>query len=776
MGESFSSMDSEFLKDIGAMIREHDALISGGGSLPDEVLSQTGEKAGDVIDRYTLVECVGQGGFGAVWRAEQSVPVRRQVALKILKMGMDTREVIARFGQERQALAVMDHPNIARVLDAGATPFGRPYFVMELVRGMMITRYCDEKKLSAPERLRLFMEVCLAVQHAHQKGIIHRDLKPTNILVSEHDGHPQVKVIDFGIAKATGGERLTDMTIVTQMHRLIGTPAYMSPEQITGAQDVDTRTDIYSLGVVLYELLTGRTPFEAEELMAAGKEGMMRLLVERPAPRPSTRIKTLNAEVLQHLAEARQSRPEEFVRLLRGDLDVIVMKALAKERDRRYDAANALRADVERYLRQEPVLARSPSTWYVMRQFARRNRAAVTGAAAVLVALLFGLGVSTYLFLRERDARAVADAEVRKSKQVSRFLQDMLASAGVSKALGRDATMMREVLDQTAERIGRELADQPEVEAELRGAIGGAYADIDEYVKAELHLRRALELRRAQFAGHDDMRLATEIIDYAGSLEKLGRMKDVVPLAQEGIAMLERLVGPEHPDTGDALSELGWALMKSGRAKEALEPAERAVKIWERHPNDPRLKEAPKTLACVFMHLKRGAESEALYRREWDALKKQHGPEHPDIVLCLDNFGMQLVNNGKHDEAEQVLTESVRQGHKFFGDRNPNEDHALVRLAVIAGRRGDEELQLKHLRDGVAVSRRVYPKGHGYRKEPLINLINTLKKHAETYAAKASKNKDPQAAAKARERMAELEELSRSQDEVKVEVPKLALE
>ncbi|HEY1052214.1 MAG TPA: serine/threonine-protein kinase, partial [Prosthecobacter sp.] len=219
-------MDSEFLKDIGAMIREHDALISGGGSLPDEVLSQTGEKAGDVIDRYTLVECVGQGGFGAVWRAEQSVPVRRQVALKILKMGMDTREVIARFGQERQALAVMDHPNIARVLDAGATPFGRPYFVMELVRGMMITRYCDEKKLSAPERLRLFMEVCLAVQHAHQKGIIHRDLKPTNILVSEHDGHPQVKVIDFGIAKATGGERLTDMTIVTQMHRLIGTPAY----------------------------------------------------------------------------------------------------------------------------------------------------------------------------------------------------------------------------------------------------------------------------------------------------------------------------------------------------------------------------------------------------------------------------------------------------------------------------------------------------------------------------------------------------------------------
>lgn len=758
------------------MIRDHDALVSGGGSASDEVLLQTGEKVGDVIDRYTLMECVGQGGFGAVWRADQSVPVRRQVALKILKMGMDTREVIARFEQERQALAVMDHPNIARVLDAGATPSGRPYFVMELVRGMMITRYCDEKRLSASERLRLFMEVCLAVQHAHQKGIIHRDLKPTNILVSEHDGHPQVKVIDFGIAKATGGEKLTDMTIVTRMHRLIGTPAYMSPEQIAGTLDVDTRTDIYSLGVVLYELLTGRTPFDAGELMAAGRESMMRLLAEKPAPRPSTRIRTQNMETLRHLAETRQVRPDEFVRLLRGDLDVIVMKALAKERDRRYDAANALRADVERYLRQEPVLARAPSTWYVMRQFARRNRAAVTGAAAVLVALLFGLGVSTYLLLRERDARAVADAEVGKSRQVSRFLQDMLASAGVSKALGRDATMMREVLDQTAERIGRELADQPEVEADLRSAIGGAYEDVDEYVQAEIHLRRALELRRAQFSGRDDMRLAREIINYAGSLERLGRFRDVVPLAQEGIAMLERLVGPEHPETADARSELAWALMKSGRAKEGLEPAERAMKVWERDPLDSRLKDIPKTLAAVFMHLKRGAESEALHRRQLEALQKQHGPEHPEIVLCLGNFGMMLVNNGKYEEAEKVLTESVRQGRKFFGDRNPTEDHVLVRLAIIAGREGDEELQLKLLRDGVAVSRRVYPKGHGYRKEPLTNLIDTLKKQAEAYAAKAVKGKDSQAVAKARERVAELEELSRSQDEVKVEVPKLALE
>ncbi|MEQ1748964.1 MAG: serine/threonine-protein kinase [Prosthecobacter sp.] len=722
--------------DIGEILREHDALVSQGATtLSVDAPVLQGEQAGMIIGAYTLLERIGEGGFGAVWKADQSQPVKRQVALKILKLGMDTREVMARFEQERQALAVMDHPNIARVLDAGATPSGRPFFVMELVRGVMITQFCDERKQNTTERLQLFMEVCQAVQHAHQKGIIHRDLKPTNILVSEHEGRAQVKVIDFGIAKATGAEKLTDLTIVTQINRLIGTPAYMSPEQITGAQDVDTRTDIYSLGVVLYELLTGRTPFESSELAAAGRDGMMRLLLEKPAPKPSTRIKTMEATALQTIAEARQTRPTDFMRLLRGDLDLIIMKALEKERDRRYDAANALCADVERYLEQQPVLARAPSKLYVMKQFARRNRVAVIGAAAVLLTLVLGFGTSTLLFLREREARAMADAEVRKSKQVSRFLQDMLASAGVSKALGRDATMMREVLDQTADRIGHELADQPEVEAKLRGAISGAYSDIDEYVKAEEHQRRCLELYRAQYARRDHAVLANAIIDYAATLEKLGRFKEVIPLTQEGIAMLERVVGRDHADTGDALSELAWSLMKTGRAKEALEPAERAVKIWERDPTDTRLKEVPKTLAAIFMHLKRGAESEEMYRRELAALQKQHGPEHPDIVLCLDNFGMQLVNNGKFDEAKQVLTESRRQGHKFFGDRNPNEDHALARLATIAARRGDEELQLRHLRDGVAVAHRVYPKGHNYRKEPLNNLIRALETQLKKYEA-----------------------------------------
>jgi serine/threonine protein kinase/Tfp pilus assembly protein PilF len=743
--------------DIGAMIREHDALVSKAETASDAEGSAQSEHAGMRFGSYTLLECIGEGGFGAVWRAQQNAPVKRQVALKILKAGMDTREVIARFEQERQALAVMDDPNIARVLDAGATPGGRPFFVMELVRGLAITRFCDEKKLSTRERLQLFMEVCLAVQHAHQKGIIHRDLKPTNLLVSEHEGRAQVKVIDFGIAKATG-EALTDLTIVTQLHRLIGTPAYMSPEQITGAQDVDTRSDIYSLGVVLYELLTGRTPFEPKDLLAAGREGMMQMLRERPAPKPSTRLKTLDAAALQGLAANRQTGTPEFIRLLRGDLDAIVMKALEKERDRRYDAANALRADVERFLKNEPVLARAPSAAYVLRQFARRNRAAVLGVAAVLLAILVGLATSTYLFFRERAARAVADAEVAKSRQVSRFLEDTLASAGVSKSLGRDATMMREVLDNTAERIGRELAGQPEVEAELRGAIGGAYQDIDEYSKANEHLGRALELRRRQFAGRDDVVLAKAIVDYAASLEKLGQFAKVVPIAREGIAMLERTVGPEHPETADALSELAWSLMKSGHAAEAHEPAQRAMKVWERTPDDDRLSEVPKTLACILMHLKKGAESEAIYRRAVEAVRRHHGPEHPQLVVELDNFGMQLVNNGKFDEAEQILNECLSQGRKFYGDRNPYADHALARLAVIAARRGDEEKQLELLREGVAAARRVFANDHPYRKEALNQLVKAL----QTQAEKFEKSTVPGDTEKAQARR---EELRRVRDE-----------
>jgi hypothetical protein len=365
----------------------------------------TDERIGSRIGRYTLLQKIGEGGCGTVYLAEQAEPVRRQVALKVIKLGMDTKSVIARFEAERQALAMMDHPNIARVLDAGATETGRPYFVMELVRGTRITKYCDENHLDTVQRLELFNQVCRAIQHAHQKGVIHRDIKPSNILVTLHDGAPVPKVIDFGIAKATEG-RLTDNTMYTACEQFVGTPAYMSPEQaeITG-MDIDTRSDIYSLGVLLYELLTGRTPFDTNVLMQSGLGEMRRMLREKEPQLPSTLITSLRRTELTLTASQRHAEPPKLISELKGDLDWIVMKALEKDRNRRYDTANGLAMDVQRYLDSEPVVARPPSRLYRLQKLVRRNHIVFAASGAVALALVIGLGLSTWLFFREREAR-----------------------------------------------------------------------------------------------------------------------------------------------------------------------------------------------------------------------------------------------------------------------------------------------------------------------------------------------------------------------------------
>jgi serine/threonine protein kinase/Flp pilus assembly protein TadD len=368
------------------------------------------EKAGDVIGHYKIREKVGEGGFGVVYVAEQTEPVRRRVALKVIKLGMDTRNVIARFEAERQALSMMDHPNIARVLDAGATETGRPYFVMELVRGIKITDYCDQNHLDTAQRLDLFIQVCHAVQHAHQKGIIHRDIKPSNILVTLHDGVPVPKVIDFGIAKATEG-RLTDLTVYTELNQFIGTPAYMSPEQAEmSGLDIDTRSDIYSLGVLLYELLTERTPFETKELLQAGLDQMRRTIREKEPMRPSTRLSTMLEADLTAVAKRHGEEAPRLIHLIKGDLDWIVMKALEKDRTRRFETANSLAADVQRFLKNEPVQARPPSRVYLFQKLMRRNKAAFGAAGAVALALVLGLAVSFNLYLKEKKAlrRAIA--------------------------------------------------------------------------------------------------------------------------------------------------------------------------------------------------------------------------------------------------------------------------------------------------------------------------------------------------------------------------------
>ena len=503
-------------------------------ALSEEDLPSPEEKLGSRIGPYKLLEVIGEGGCGVVYMAEQEEPVRRRVALKIIKLGMDTRSVIARFGAERQALALMDHPNIAHVLDAGATEAGRPYFVMELVRGVKITTFCDQRQFDTRQRLDLFIQVCHAIQHAHQKGIIHRDIKPSNILVTMHDGVPMPMVIDFGIAKAIEG-RLTDLTLFTSYDQFIGTPAYMSPEQAEMSRlDVDTRSDIYSLGVLLYELLTGRTPFETKTLMQSGLDEMRRTLREREPLRPSSVVTTLKAEELTQAAQARSAEPPRLVSLLKGDLDWIVMKALEKDRNRRYQTANAIAMDVQRYLDTEPVLARPPSQFYRLRKLVRRNKVVFLSGAAVVIALAAGLGISLALYMRERDLRNRAVAAEQEQARLR-----IIAERGfVTEAELRRQAEWRENIRQAAlllshkayseaDQLVAQMSSEPSTMegAEVLRTLGEWNVVQQHWLAAKdrfLALQRASRLDNPVNTSLDSTRAAVAIIE-SSSLEEYDR-------------------------------------------------------------------------------------------------------------------------------------------------------------------------------------------------------------------------------------------------------------
>jgi serine/threonine protein kinase len=441
---------------------------------------------GSKIGPYKLLQKIGEGGGGVVYMAEQEKPVRRRVALKIIKLGMDTRNVIARFEAERQALAMMDHPNIARVLDAGATDTGRPYFVMELVRGIKLTDYCDQNQLDTQQRLGLFIQICQAIQHAHQKGIIHRDIKPSNILVTLHDGVPVPKVIDFGIAKAIE-MRLTDKTLFTAYEQIIGTPAYMSPEQAEmSGLDVDTRSDIYSLGVLLYELLTGRTPFDPKQLLKHGLDAMRRTLREQEPQRPSTMVTTLQGTELTTMAAQRHAEPPKLISLLRGDLDWIVMKTLEKDRRQRYETANGLAMDIQRYLSNEPVVARPPNQFYRFQKLVRRNKIVFAAGGAVAVALIIGFSVSTQLFLMEKSAHQRALAAERQAEQARANEAELRRLAETREKITQATVLLNSEQFDDADRLMSQISiKQPMVEgAAVFRALGEYYALQDQWQKA----------------------------------------------------------------------------------------------------------------------------------------------------------------------------------------------------------------------------------------------------------------------------------------------------
>ena len=638
---------------------ELDATRASPPGEPETPRSAATDAGEERIGPYRILRILGEGGMGSVLLAEQTEPVQRRVALKVIKLGMDTREVVARFEAERQALAVMDHPNIARVLDAGATERGRPFFVMELVQGVPITTYCDQHRLTTRERLELFVPVCMAVQHAHQKGVIHRDLKPANVLVSVQGNEPVPKIIDFGIAKAID-RRLTEKTLHTAHGQFIGTPHYMSPEQAEmSGLDVDTRTDVYSLGVLLYELLTGRLPFDREKLNAGGFAEIARMIRDTEAPRPSTRVGTTQGQRAEAIGERRQTDLKSLGRDLRGDLDWIILKAIEKDRTRRYETANGLAVDIERHLRDAPVSASPPSVGYRTSKFIRRHRFGVAAGAAIALALVAGVTLATIGLLRATRAEQLASAEAAKARAVSDFLRQTLKTADPLGGQGGHEVTVVETLEAAVPRLTSSFEDQPAVRAALRETVGTTFLGLGRLDEAEAQLRLAVEESRAIDGGG---------LETAAALDGLGEIefyRDDLDAAErrfeEALEIRRDLLGDDHPDTIFLLNNLATVYTYKERYEEAESLYRDVVDRLPRHadPADPRIATQMLNLASVLRTQKKFDEAAGFYQRSLEHRRRYLGPDHPEVAVVLGHMAGLYRSQDRCEQALPFIREAL---------------------------------------------------------------------------------------------------------------------